>query len=256
METYTLITGASQGFGRSLTLECAKKSMNLVLVALPNSGLEELSDFLISHYNIQVMFFEMDLSTEANCIKLYNEIKSKGASIKYLINNAGMLSNGLFEDMNKDYFLSQINVNVVTPTLLTKLFMNDFKENSPSGILNVSSMASFFHLPKKQVYGGTKAYLLSFSKSLRKELKQHGISVSIVCPGGMNTTTKLCLQNRRLKGISKQSILDPEQAAKITLNNFNKGKEVIIPGKINKIFMFLDSILPAGIKNKLTANAI
>ena len=134
--------------------------------------------------------------------------------------------------------------------------MDDFKKNSPSGILNVSSMASFFHLPKKQVYGGTKAYLLSFSKSLRKELKQHAISVSIVCPGGMNTTTKLCLQNRRLNGISRQSILDPEEAAKITLNDFNKGKELIIPGKINKLFMFLDSILPAGIKNRLTSNAI
>ena len=167
-----------------------------------------------------------------------------------------MLSNGLFEDMRKDYFLSQINVNVVTPTLLTKLFMDDFKKNSPSGILNVSSMASFFHLPKKQVYGGTKAYLLSFSKSLRKELKRYGISVSIVCPGGMNTTSKLCLQNRRLSGISRQSILDPEQAAKITLNDFNRGKEVIIPGRINKVFMFLDSILPSAIKNRLTANAI
>ena len=155
-------------------------------------------------------------------------VKSKGASIKYLINNAGMLSNGLFEDMNKDYFLSQIKVNVVTPTLLTKLFMNDFKENSPSGILNVSSMASFFYLPKKQVYGGTKAYLLSFSKSLRKELKQYGISVSIVCPGGMNTTTSLCLQNRKLSGISRGSILNPEEAAKITINQFEKGKEVIV----------------------------
>ena len=256
MKTYTLITGASQGFGRALTLEYAKQSMNLVLVALPNSGLEELSSFLIAHFNIDVIFFEMDLSKEANCIHLYEEVKAKGKSIKYLINNAGMLSNGLFENMNKDYFLSQINVNVVTPTLLTKLFMDDFKMNSPSGILNVSSMASFFHLPKKQVYGGTKAYLLSFSKSLRKELKHYGISVSIVCPGGMNTTTKLCLQNRRLNGISRQSILDPEQAAKITLNDFNKGKEVIIPGKINKAFMFLDSILPSGIKNRLTSNTI
>lgn len=256
MKTYTLITGASQGFGRALTLEYAKQSMNLVLVALPNSGLKELSSFLIDHFNIDIIFFEMDLSKEANCLDLYEEVKRKKISIKYLINNAGMLSNGFFEDMNKDYFLSQINVNVVTPTLLTKLFIDDFKTNSPSGILNVSSMASFFHLPKKQVYGGTKAYLLSFSKSLRKELKQYGISVSIVCPGGMNTTTKLCLQNRRLNGISRESILDPEEAARITVNDFSKGKEVIIPGKINKLFMFLDSILPTGLKNKLTNNAM
>ncbi|SFZ93687.1 hypothetical protein SAMN05428642_103275 [Flaviramulus basaltis] len=256
MKAYTLITGASQGFGKALAIEYAKKMMNLVLVSLPNSGLPTLSDFLKTNFKIDVLYFEIDLSSKENCMNLYQEVKNENISIKYLINNAGMLSKGLFEDMNEDYFLTQINVNVATPTLLTKLFINDFKLNAPSGILNVSSMASFFHLPKKQVYGGTKAYLLSFSKSLRKELKPYNISVSIVCPGGMNTTTGLCLQNRGLSWISKQSIMNPEDVAKITIKKFNKGKEVIIPGSVNKTFMFLDSLLPAKIKNRLTKNAI
>ncbi len=256
MKTYTLITGASSGFGKAMAIEYAKKQTNLVLVALPNSGLKPLSDFLKDNFEIDVLFFEFDLSSKENCMQLYKAIKAEGVSIKYLINNAGMLSNGLFEDMDEAYFLTQINVNVSTPTLLIKLFIDDFKANAPSGILNVSSMASFFYLPKKQVYGGTKAYLLSFSKSLRKELKQYGISVSIVCPGGMNTTTSLCLQNRKLSGISRGSILNPEEAAKITINQFEKGKEVIIPGKINKAFMFLDSILPEVIKNRLINTAI
>ncbi|MFG6686298.1 SDR family NAD(P)-dependent oxidoreductase [Mariniflexile sp. HNIBRBA6329] len=256
MKNFTLITGASQGFGKSLAIEYAKKEMNLVLVALPNSGLYALSEFLKSNFQIDVLFFEMDLSSKTNCMRLYRAIKEKGISIKYLINNAGMLSKGLFENMNEDYFLAQINVNVATPTLLTKLFMDDFKENAPSGILNVSSMASFFHLPKKQVYGGTKAYLLSFSKSLRKELKPHRISVSIVCPGGMNTTIGLCVQNRKLDWVSRQSIMNPEDVAKITITEFEKGKEVIIPGSVNKTFMFLDAILPTAIKSRLTSNAI
>lgn len=256
MKTYTLITGASTGFGRALAIECAEKSMNLVLVALPDSKLPELCSFIKMNFNISVFCYEVDLSSTDNCILMYKNLKKKKISIKYLINNAGMLSNGLFENLNEDYFLTQIKVNVSTPTLLTKLFINDFKTNAPSGILNVSSMASFFHLPKKQVYGGTKAYLFSFSKSLRKELKKYEISVSIVCPGGMNTTSKLCLQNRKLGWISRSSIMNPEEAAKITVDQFTKGKEVIIPGKINRAFMFLDSVLPAGIKNKLTNNAI
>lgn len=256
MNAYTLITGASQGFGKALAIEYAKKGMNLVLVALPNSGLDTLSIFLKSNFQADVLFFEMDLSLKENCMRLYRAVKDEGISIKYLINNAGMLSKGLFENMSEDYFLTQINVNVVTPTLLTKLFMDDFKNNAPSGILNVSSMASFFHLPKKQVYGGTKAYLLSFSKSLRKELKPYNISVSIVCPGGMNTKTSLCMQNRKLSWVSRQSIMDPEDVAKITIVQFEKGKEVIIPGGVNKTFMLLDALLPAAIKNRLTNNAI
>jgi short-subunit dehydrogenase len=256
MKEYTLITGASQGFGKSLAIQYAKQNMDLVLVALPNSGLKSLSKFLKSNFNIKVLYYEMDLSSKENCMNLYRALRNENVTIKYLINNAGMPSKGLFEEMHEDYFLSQINVNVATPTLLTKLFMDDFKLNKPSGILNVSSMASFFHLPKKQVYGGTKAYLLSFSKSLRKELKPFNISVSIVCPGGMNTTNSLCIQNRKLGWISRQSIMNPEDVAKITIEQFKKGKEVIIPGSVNKTFMFLNSLLPTVIKNRLTSNAI
>ncbi|GAA4812845.1 SDR family NAD(P)-dependent oxidoreductase [Litoribaculum gwangyangense] len=256
MKTYTLITGASTGFGKSLAIECAKQSMNLIIVALTDSGLIELGDFLKSNFNIDVLAFEMDLSTKENCNLLYKYIKAQNASIKYLLNNAGVLSRGYFEDLSEDYFLTQINVNVATPTILTKLFLEDFKTNAPSGILNVSSMASFFHLPKKQVYSGTKAYLLSFSKSLRKEIKKYGVWVSIVCPGGMNTTTGLCIQNRKLGWLSRTSILDPETAAKETLKSFFNKKEVIIPGAMNKVFMFLDSIIPTAIKNRLTANAV
>ncbi|WP_298237847.1 SDR family NAD(P)-dependent oxidoreductase [uncultured Algibacter sp.] len=256
MKSYTLITGASTGFGKALAIECAQKKMNLILVSLPNSGLVELGSFLKSNFKINVLTFEIDLSTKENCHLLYNEVKKSKGSVKYLINNAGVLSNGLFENLSEDYFLTQIDVNITAPTLLTKLFIDDFKTNSPSGILNVSSMASFFHLPKKQVYSGTKAYLLSFSKSLRKELKKYGIWVSIVCPGGMNTTTGLCLQNRKLGWASRQSILNPEDAARETLKKFFKQKELIIPGTINKLFMFLDSVLPTSIKNKLTNRAI
>lgn len=256
MRKYTLITGASTGFGKSLSIECAKLGMNLIIVSLPNSGIKELERFLRNSFSIEILSYEMDLSSSENCKLLYENIKSQNASVQYLINNAGVLSNGLFEDLSEGYFIKQIQVNVATPTLLTKLFIEDFKTNAPSGILNVSSMASFFHLPKKQVYSGTKAYLLSFSKSLRKEVKKYGICVSIVCPGGMNTTTGLCLQNRKLDWISRQSILNPEDAAIETLKKFFRQKEVIIPGTVNKFFMLLDSILPSVIKNKLTNNAV
>jgi hypothetical protein len=256
MTPYTLITGASQGFGKALAIEYAKDAMNLVLVSLPNSGLLELSSFLEKNFEISVLPFEMDISSAENCKQLYNSVKNKGVSVKYIINNAGMPSKGLFEDVDEAYFLKQINVNVMAPTLLIKLFLDDLRKHASSGILNVSSMASFFHLPEKQVYGGTKSYLLSFSKSLRKELKPYNISVCSVCPGGMNTTTDQCMEHRNMSWISRSSIMNPEDVAKLTITQFRKGKEVIIPGKINKLVVLLDRILPSAIKNRLIRNSI
>ncbi len=255
METkyYTLITGASQGFGKAMAIECAKRQMNLVLVSLPNTGLNELADVLEKFYNVSVFNIEMDLGTSENCKSLFERVKNEQISIKYFINNAGVLSKGFFKDLDTNYILCQISLNICTPTLLIKLFLNDLKQNAPSGILNVGSMASFFYLPKKQVYGGTKAYLLSFSRSLRRELQPDNISVSIVCPGGMNTTASLTYQNRTGSWGSRMSIMNPEDAAKLAIDGMLKGKEVIVPGIVNRFFMLLNSILPKPVKDKITA---
>ena len=253
---YTLITGASQGFGKAMALEFANRNMNLLLIALPNSGLPQLSEFIKTNYHIDVLILEMDLSIIDNCYKIADFVEAKNVEIKYLVNNAGVLSRGLFEELNNDYILKQIEVNITTPTLLVKLLLDNLKKNAPASILNISSMAGFFALPKKQVYGGTKAYLTSFSKSLGKELRKDNISVTTICPGGLNTTTRLCYQNRILGWISRESVLNPEDAAKIAINGMMHKKKVIVPGFVNKCFMALDKILPNFIKELLTSREI
>jgi uncharacterized protein len=253
---YTLITGASKGFGKAMTLEFARREMNLVLVALPNSGLKEFSAFIEKHFNVNVCYLEADLSLVDNYYEIADFIKENNIQLKYLVNNAGVLSRGYFDDLDDRFVLKQIEVNVLAPTLLIKLLLNNLKNSTPAAILNVSSMASFFALPKKQVYGATKAYLLSFSKSLRKELKKDNISVTTVCPGGLNTTTRLCYQNRICSWITRESVLSPEEAAKISIDGMLQGKKLIIPGFVNKCFMVIDKILPEFIKDKLTNNEI
>lgn len=251
MKPYVLITGASGGLGKAFAFAYAKKGMNLVLTDLPNPGLGVLSNFLRLNYGVKIYDKEIDLSLIDNCNQLYKEVKEHGISISYLINNAGVLSQGFFEEVTKRYIETQIEVNVMVPTLLSKLFLDDLKLHKPSGILNVCSMASFFNLPTKQVYGATKAYLLSFSKSLSLELEPYGITVSAMCPGGLNTTTQMCLHNSRLPWLSKQSILDPEIAVDIAIKAFQKGKKVIIPGKVNKLLHLIDGLLPGILKRLL-----
>jgi short-subunit dehydrogenase len=257
MKTYfTLITGASKGFGKSMALELAKRDMNLVLIALPNSGLQKLSRFIKNNYGVEVCYLEKDLSLIKSYYEINDFVENNNINIKYLINNAGILSKGLFEDLDNQFIIDQIEVNVMAPTVLIKLLLPNLKQNAPAGILNISSMASFFSLPKKQVYGGTKAYLVSFSKSLRKELKPYNITVTTVCPGPLNTTTKLCYQNRVLGFMARESTLTPELAARCAIDSMLKGKKLIIPGFINKCFIALDKFLPEFIEDKLTNGEI
>lgn len=249
--TYTLITGASSGFGKSLALECARRGQNLVLVSLPCKELFFLADFIRKNYAVIVFCFEKDLSIEKNCIELHEQIKRAGIEINILINNAGIGGTDYFEEKELSFYRRQLQVNVMAPTFITYLFLEDLKQNIPSYILNVSSLAGFFCLPKKQVYAGSKSFLLSFSGSLWYELKKHNISVSAVCPGAMNTTAELTYQNKTASHLLKWSVMNPEQPAGIAIKKMLQRKRVIIPGFWNNVIMLLDRVLPGKIRQLL-----
>src|SRR5207253_516150 len=98
--------------------------------------------------------------------------------------------------------------------MLTRLLLGELKANAPSHILNTGSMGGFYTIPGKTVYAASKAYIYFFSRSLRLELKQHNINVSVLCPGGTDSNHNTIAINKELKGIAKRSILMPEHVAK------------------------------------------
>jgi uncharacterized protein len=250
--TFTLITGASEGFGKALAIECAKRNMNLLLVALPGSPLNELATFIKQNFNVQVYTFEKDLSRECDCYELHLEVCKLGVGVDILINNAGIGSTFMFHEGSPEFFEKQIRLNVTAPTLLIRLFLEQLLVNKQSYIMNVSSLSCFFYLPRKCVYGSTKSYLHYLSKTLRKELKLQGVSVSVVCPGGMNTSVHHTVMNSTGTWAARQSSMNPEDVAPLAIDGMLSGKEVIIPGLLNKTFMLLDYLLPAWIKDYIT----
>jgi hypothetical protein len=249
---YTLITGASDGFGKALAIECARKNMNLILIALPGSNLSYLAGFIKKNFSVDVKIFEKDLTREADCYDLHLQVLDASLRVNCLVNNAGIGNTQLFSETSPELFKQQIKLNVLATTLLTSLFIPELKKHAPSHILNVGSLCSFFYLPKKQVYGATKSFIYFFSKSLRRELHRDRVSVSVVCPGGMNTNFHVSLLNRTGNFFSRMSILNPEEVAPVVIEKMIKGKEVIIPGTVNRLSMLFDKLLPSFMKKMLT----
>ena len=255
-QNYSLITGASEGFGKALSIECATRKMNLILVALPGPELYYLAAFIKKNYGVEVIAIEKDLSKEENCMALFDEVSALGIKVSMLINNAGIGSTLLFNEGTIQLYQTQIKLNILATTLVTRLFVGMLERNSPAYILNVGSLSSFFFLAKKQVYGGTKSYIYFFSKSLRRELRPEGIRVSVICPGSMNTNTSIRLLNRSCNWLARQAVMEPEEVAPIAINGLLKGKEVIFPGRVNRLFLFFDKLLPAFIKEKITGHQL
>jgi len=247
----TLITGASEGLGKFMAFEFASRRHPLVLVALPGSPLLNVADYIRNQYHVEVHCIFQDLSTTEGCCELYQQVKALGLTIGYLVNNAGLGNTNPFAEKSVSFYTKQIGINVIAPTMLSRLFLPDLLSYANSGILNVSSLTSYFQIPNKQVYCATKSFLLAFSKALDTEMYGTGLHVSVVCPGGMNTRLPIILATMERKGIGRWSIMDPEMVAAISVKAFIGGKRVIIPGRWNQVFLAIDRILPASLKRRM-----
>ena len=161
---YTLITGASEGLGKAMAIECAERNMNLVLVSLPSIELYQLASFIRRKYDVKVCEFELDLVSENNRLFLWRSIRESNISVNMLINNAGVGNTSSFSENSFELWQKQIQLNITSLVHLTHLFLPELKKHTKSYLLNVSSLVIFFYLPQKQVYGGYQIICLFFFK--------------------------------------------------------------------------------------------
>jgi short-subunit dehydrogenase len=248
---YTLITGASTGIGRAFALECASRGMNLFLVALPETVLEETKEEIKAHYPVEVISYGVDLTDELAVRLLYEYCVQQNIQVHVLINNAGVGAGGRFENLPISVYLNMIRVNVQALTLMTYHFLPMLKEQSSSFILNMSSMEATLPLPYKSVYTGTKNYIFAFSLALREELARSKVSVSVLCPGPVLTNPEGLKRMNSHGKRAKLVMLMPDAVAKIGVEGMMRRKGVIVPGKINWSIVKLMKLVPTQIKMKI-----
>lgn len=246
-----IVTGASEGLGKSIALELASRQIDLVLVSLPSSGLPELADYIRKNLGVKVTIFEADLTSEESGAALFDMLKNDEINVNILINNAGLGNWAWFGDMNTGFYKKQIELNVIAPVLLTHLFLAQLDEERTAYILNVGSLAGRFVVPKKQVYGATKSFISYFTRCLQLEMDRSNVSISLLSPGGINTKPELLVMNHNLKGIAKATITEPDRVAYEAIHGMFLGKREIIPGSVNKLMVVLNGILPEFVKDMI-----
>jgi len=255
MKMFTLITGAGAGIGKALAMECASRKMNLLLVALPGLELEDTAREIKTEYNTECHVLGIDLSKPESFCLVYKWITDHNFHINILINNVGVGSKGDFEHTKTYFYEKQLQLNINAATMLTHLLLEELKANAPSHIMNTGSMGGFYMIPGKTVYSASKAYIYYFSRSLRLELKQHNVIVSVLCPGGTDSNEKTIAINSELKGMARRSILMPEHVAEEAIDQMLKGKARIIPGFINKLSYHISRLIPEFIQQFIISNA-
>ncbi len=254
-ELFTLITGASTGLGRELARECARLRMNLILVSLPNEGLAELSTQLSIRYQIDVNYYETDLTNRSDLEKLGNWIRTN-FSVNTVINNAGIGGTQAFDNASTDYLDRLIQLNIRATSLLTRIMIPELKMHRRAYILNVSSMAAFSPLPYKTVYPASKAFIYHFTRGLKAELRHTSIRVSVVNPGPIATNADVMRRIQQQGFLGRLTLLPTPVIARIAIRHMMRGKAVIVPGFLNKVNRLLFQIIPSSIRLSMSSHII
>lgn len=253
MEEYALITGASKGIGRSIAISLAKRKYNLLLVARSLKELEELKQSL-SLDTIKVEFFVADLSLPGAALKVLNWCNDNSYQVSILVNNAGFGVWGIFENLSIEEQLNSLQLNINAVTELTFRLLPILKKCSKAYILNIASTAAYQALPTLAVYAAAKAYVLSFSRAIRIELKSSSVSVTCISPGPVATGFAERAGLSVIKDLAEKFNMDPDVVAEIAVNAMLNRKSEVIPGFSNRIGAYATRFLPKSIVERVAAS--
>lgn len=181
-----LITGASSGIGAVYADRLAKRGFDLILVARDHDRLNTLARQLRESTNRIVRVLAADLTEEYDLACVEETLRSD-SEVTMLVNNAGFGSTAKLLEADVDKMEQMIRLNVIGATRLVYAVVSPFVSRNRGTIINISSIVAIAPEILNGVYGGTKAFLLAFSQSLKHELSGSGIRIQVVLPGGTKT---------------------------------------------------------------------
>ena len=187
-EKYTVITGASSGIGYETAKAYAGRGSNLILVARRKDRLEALNQEILSRYPaLNIIIKATDLSISDNVFRLYEEIKEY--PLQTWINNAGFGNYDTVSHQDLNKIRQMLHLNVEALTVLSSLFVRDFKDVEGTQLINISSAGGYTIVPTAITYCAAKFYVSTFTEGLAWELKENGckMQAKVLAPAATKT---------------------------------------------------------------------
>jgi short-subunit dehydrogenase len=242
--TAALVTGASSGIGEEMARLLAREGFDLVLVARTRERLESLAAELSTAYGIRAIAIADDLADPAAAARVVERIEAERVEIGVLVNNAGFGRFGRFSRIPWEIERDMIQLNVVSLVELTKRLLPAMLERRAGRIMNVASTAGFQPGPLMAVYYATKAFVLSFSEAVNREVRGSGVTVTALCPGPTATGFVDAADMYKSKLFKRNTPMRSADVARIGYHGMMRGKSVVIPSLVNWLMAFSVRVSP------------
>lgn len=249
MKKIAIITGVTGGLGREFIHLINKENLDEIWAIARN---KIKLDSLKREIGNQIVTISKDLTNNEDISSIQLLLLTEKPQIKYLINSAGVGKMGSYDEFSMEEMEATLDVNCKAVITLCSMCIPYMQEGSR--ILNISSQASFQPDPYLNLYAATKAFVTSYSRSLNRELKGLGISVTAVCPGWVNT--ELLVKEVNGRKIRFPGIVEPLPVAKKALKNAKQGKDMSVYGAYVKGMQIFSKLMPHSIVMNLWIKAL
>ncbi|PWM72830.1 MAG: oxidoreductase [Bacillota bacterium] len=237
-----VISGASSGLGREFALQCKKYFPEIGEYWLIARRKEKIDAYAGELKGITVRVLPYDLAKDESYAALAREYAERKPEIALLVNNAGLGYWGAVEQLPVEKQINSVDVNVKALSAVTAVSLPYM--GAGARIVFVSSIASFVPNAYMTVYSATKAYVTSYARALRYELKGKKIGVTVVCPGPMDTEF-IAAGGVKSKTFEKLPYCNVKKVVSGTLKAAKRGKFIYTNKAFYKFYRVLAKILPA-----------
>jgi hypothetical protein len=239
-----LVTGASSGIGEQFARQLASSGYELVLVARRADRLEALAEQLPG----APLVLSHDLG--ADPLGLYERVRSEGANVDLLVNNAGFGTYGRVWEIEAGRDAELVRLNCETVVVLTRALLPAMIERGHGGVIVVASTAGMQPLPYEATYAASKAFALSFAEALSAELRGTGVRAMAVNPGPVPTEWQ---DVAGIDDVGKvPGTISAERCVAESLAAWEAGKRSVIPGRLMRWVMRGSRLGPRGIGLRVT----
>jgi short-subunit dehydrogenase len=230
-----IVTGAGKGVGKEVTKELLANGVHVIAVTRSEEDLQKLNQEtkdLQTQNDVRLVMVAGDVSKEETANTAIGIVKDQFQKIDILINNAGIGRYGKLDELTIDDYDAMMDSNMRSTFLFSKAVLPFMKERKYGHIVNVASVAGKKGLPNETIYCATKFAQVGFAQSLDHEVREFGIKVSSLCPGGINTN--FAIGTGRTAGDSSlENFLDAKDVVDAILFILNQSPK----SRIIEIFM-------------------
>jgi uncharacterized protein len=238
-----LVTGASSGLGVDFARELARRGAGLTLVARREDRLRALARELADAHGADVRVVALDLNDADAPDRLLADTQARGRPVDVLVNNAGFGLYGRFSELDWERERAMLELDMIVPVHLTKLFLPGMLERRSGWVLNIASIGAYQPSPLYASYSAAKSFILNFTEALSYELRGTGVRATALSPG-IVATEFLQVSGQQATRYQRMTMMDSPTVARLGIDAMLRGRPSLVPGRLNAASVWTSRLLP------------